>query len=187
MSDMNPRYLSMAKAIVKDGSSTINEFTLAEIVIAQHEEIESLKREIEGWREMTSKDGAWINFYKAEIEKLKNEAVVLEVLNKRKLKLPLEFQAVADEAYETAAQAAKEAILFSDDMTPLEYITNTVVEAISALKSTVPTNETGNTDGITTCQSGSDGDCFHKLCPQLRDGEPVKSGRRCPLDTKWQR
>jgi len=32
------------------------------------------------------------------------------------------------------------------------------------------------------CAAHSDGDCVHKQCPQLRDGEPTKSGRHCPLD-----
>ena len=32
------------------------------------------------------------------------------------------------------------------------------------------------------CHAGQDGDCIWKECPQLRDGEPVKSGRHCPLD-----
>ncbi len=32
------------------------------------------------------------------------------------------------------------------------------------------------------CHSCSDGECFWKDCPQLRDGEPEKSGRHCPLD-----
>jgi hypothetical protein len=34
---------------------------------------------------------------------------------------------------------------------------------------------------LTTCQSGSDGECNHPMCPQLRDGEPEKTGRSCPL------
>lgn len=33
-----------------------------------------------------------------------------------------------------------------------------------------------------TCRSHADGDCFWKDCPQLRDNEPEKSGRHCPLD-----
>jgi hypothetical protein len=33
------------------------------------------------------------------------------------------------------------------------------------------------------CHADSDGDCDWKNCPQLRDGEPRKSGRHCPLDT----
>jgi hypothetical protein len=37
---------------------------------------------------------------------------------------------------------------------------------------------------ITDCRSASDGDCFWKECPQLRDGEPHKTGRHCPLDIK---
>lgn len=32
------------------------------------------------------------------------------------------------------------------------------------------------------CHAGQDGDCTWEGCPQLRDGEPMKSGRHCPLD-----
>ena len=32
------------------------------------------------------------------------------------------------------------------------------------------------------CAAGSDGDCNHSWCPQLRDGEPEATGRHCPLD-----
>ena len=35
---------------------------------------------------------------------------------------------------------------------------------------------------LTSCAAGKDGDCFHASCPQTRDGEPVKTGRHCPLD-----
>lgn len=31
------------------------------------------------------------------------------------------------------------------------------------------------------CHAHSDGECFSKHCPQLRDGEPVTTGRSCPL------
>jgi hypothetical protein len=31
------------------------------------------------------------------------------------------------------------------------------------------------------CRADRDGDCTHKDCPQLRDGEPAKSRRSCPL------
>lgn len=31
------------------------------------------------------------------------------------------------------------------------------------------------------CQAHKDGDCTHPDCPQLRDNEPYKSGRSCPL------
>ncbi|WP_242540132.1 hypothetical protein [Trinickia mobilis] len=34
------------------------------------------------------------------------------------------------------------------------------------------------------CAAHPDGDCTHAKCPQLRDGEPEKSGRHCPLDTR---
>lgn len=32
------------------------------------------------------------------------------------------------------------------------------------------------------CHAGRDGDCTWRDCPQLRDDEPVRSGRHCPLD-----
>lgn len=38
------------------------------------------------------------------------------------------------------------------------------------------------THGMTRCQSNNDGDCDWNDCPQLRDGEPMKTGRHCPLD-----
>lgn len=35
---------------------------------------------------------------------------------------------------------------------------------------------------MTRCQSDDDGDCDWEGCPQLRDNEPTRSGRHCPLD-----
>lgn len=32
------------------------------------------------------------------------------------------------------------------------------------------------------CHAGRDGDCFWEKCPQIRDGEPAKTGRHCPRD-----
>ena len=34
----------------------------------------------------------------------------------------------------------------------------------------------------TRCQADDDGDCEWRDCPQLRDGEPAKTGRHCPFD-----
>lgn len=36
------------------------------------------------------------------------------------------------------------------------------------------------------CRADRDGECYHKNCPQIRDGEPEKSGRHCPLDTDFE-
>ena len=33
------------------------------------------------------------------------------------------------------------------------------------------------------CHAASDGECDALTCPQLRDGEPAKTGRHCPIDT----
>lgn len=36
------------------------------------------------------------------------------------------------------------------------------------------------------CHAQKDGDCSWEFCPQLRDGEPERSGRHCPLDYREQ-
>jgi hypothetical protein len=38
------------------------------------------------------------------------------------------------------------------------------------------------TKPLTRCAAGRDGECGHAQCPQLRDSEPAKSSRHCPLD-----
>lgn len=35
------------------------------------------------------------------------------------------------------------------------------------------------------CHANRDGECYAPTCPQLRDGEPEKTGRHCPIDT-WE-
>jgi hypothetical protein len=39
----------------------------------------------------------------------------------------------------------------------------------------------------TRCHADGDDYCDWKSCPQLRDGEPAKSGRHCPIDAKDRR
>lgn len=34
------------------------------------------------------------------------------------------------------------------------------------------------------CAADRDGDCLASECPQVRDGEPAKTGRHCPLDNR---
>lgn len=34
------------------------------------------------------------------------------------------------------------------------------------------------------CKANRDGECNWLDCPQIKDGEPVKSGRHCPLDVE---
>lgn len=38
-----------------------------------------------------------------------------------------------------------------------------------------------NSGELTDCHAGKDGECNHPNCPQIRDGEPEKTGRSCPL------
>lgn len=37
---------------------------------------------------------------------------------------------------------------------------------------------------LTSCAADDDGDCNHHECPQIRDGEPKRTGRHCPLDRR---
>lgn len=37
-------------------------------------------------------------------------------------------------------------------------------------------------EGRGECHGHRDGDCIWEHCPQLRDGEPMKTGRHCPID-----
>jgi hypothetical protein len=34
------------------------------------------------------------------------------------------------------------------------------------------------------CHAAKDGECAWSECPQIRDGEPLASGRHCPIDTE---
>src|SRR4026207_1265651 len=38
--------------------------------------------------------------------------------------------------------------------------------------------------GMGKGRSHGDGECFWKDCPQLREGEPEKTGRHCPYDSE---
>jgi len=38
--------------------------------------------------------------------------------------------------------------------------------------------------GEAHCHAGSDGECHWEGCPQIKDNEPHKTGRHCPLDDR---
>lgn len=48
----------------------------------------------------------------------------------------------------------------------------------------VPLPKSSPRASLNRCAADRDGDCDHSHCPQLRDNEPAKSGRHCPLDTQ---
>jgi len=54
--------------------------------------------------------------------------------------------------------------------------------AVDMVASQVASHDTQGSTPLTRCAAGRDGECGHAQCPQLRDGEPAKSGRHCPLD-----
>jgi len=37
---------------------------------------------------------------------------------------------------------------------------------------------------LASCAANREGDCNHRLCPQIKDGEPSTTGRHCPLDNQ---
>lgn len=57
----------------------------------------------------------------------------------------------------------------------------TVIMSIRPLPAT-PANIQWPGPDYPHCQAGSDGECFWPHCPQIRDGEPEKTGRHCPID-----
>jgi len=63
------------------------------------------------------------------------------------------------------------------DMSSSDFEIDDVVSKVRALVEQVP---------LTTCQADCDGNCSHAKCPQHADGEPIATGRHCPLDSSNQ-
>lgn len=47
-----------------------------------------------------------------------------------------------------------------------------------------PGEQKDNAAPLTCCAADQDGECNHAQCPQLRDDEPARSNRHCPLDNR---
>ncbi len=58
----------------------------------------------------------------------------------------------------------------------------TTDEEISLWSDDLMTEQDGRILKHTGCHADRDGDCDWQNCPQLRDDEPIKTGRHCPLD-----
>lgn len=65
-----------------------------------------------------------------------------------------------------------------------EQIEEAVNKAVIWYRELLPLKFHAQRRTVTRCQANSDGDCYSEKCPQLRDGEPAKTGRHCPYDTK---
>jgi len=50
----------------------------------------------------------------------------------------------------------------------------------AAMLSVAPSIEEG--EPLLRCAAATDGECSHPQCPQIRDNEPHKTGRHCPID-----
>lgn len=61
---------------------------------------------------------------------------------------------------------------------------DTLVALLDAELARLGAREGGSSGTIAGCQADDDGDCVWRDCPQLRDGEPKKSGRHCPRDRR---
>lgn len=75
-----------------------------------------------------------------------------------------------------------------DPLRVLAWVQRATLDAQTIHPGFVPTEttmvpmHTPDLEAPRRCAAGRDGDCTHKLCPQLRDNEPHHSGRHCPLD-----
>lgn len=101
-------------------------------------------------------------------------------------------QAVASEPIKQLAEELHmraDALLESgdDDMEMIgEHYAGIADELDAAIKAMAPVGVTPKKapKPLKRCAANRDGDCAHADCPQLRDNEPVATGRHCPLDNE---
>lgn len=93
---------------------------------------------------------------------------MLDQLEKKHRKL-LEDESGPDVEQATAAQVAS----LASQVHPSSALPSLTPEGHAARLASQP---------LTRCAAALDGNCVHPRCPQLRDGEPLNSGRHCPLD-----
>lgn len=56
------------------------------------------------------------------------------------------------------------------------------LESAAIQRLAVAADRAADPDRVNFCRGHRDGDCFWEGCPQLREHEPARSGRHCPLD-----
>lgn len=91
------------------------------------------------------------------------------------------------ELFSFATNVSKMVVLLTSEDRIAQLIITPVVEHYFNRVNELPesargTNGFGSSDQHQVCHAGSDGDCSWVSCPQVRDGEPRRSGRHCPLD-----
>jgi hypothetical protein len=84
------------------------------------------------------------------------------------------------EANDTTEASEKFARIVERDFASLGFPLALIAEGNTYRTARISHIETIPSDEF--CHADRDGDCNHKDCPQLRDGEPHKSGRSCPLN-----
>ncbi|MBD3762601.1 hypothetical protein [Rhizorhabdus sp.] len=57
-----------------------------------------------------------------------------------------------------------------------------LVESFATQQLAIAADRAANPDWVNFCRAQKDGECSWAGCPQLRDGEPARSSRHCPLD-----
>lgn len=70
--------------------------------------------------------------------------------------------------------------VFSNLTHPAE-VARRFMDKIDSLKSSLKEKPSSQAE---SCHADRDGECKWRRCPQLRDGEPEKSGRHCPIDVE---
>lgn len=56
------------------------------------------------------------------------------------------------------------------------------LESAAVERLAVAASRAANPERVNFCRAHKDGECGWDGCPQLREGEPARSGRHCPLD-----
>lgn len=66
----------------------------------------------------------------------------------------------------------------------VQNLTGRVLERAGKYRLICKTWDGALTGELLRCAAHKDGDCTDARCPQNRDGEPMNTGRHCPLDTQ---
>lgn len=96
---------------------------------------------------------------------------------------------VATTTYSYKLTAEEREVMARRITAALNLVRNMTIEQIEWIAALAPPRKYTNvevvaaTSQLTRCAAARDGECSHPQCPQTLDGEPVRSGRHCPIDS----
>lgn len=124
----------------------------------------------------------------ARADERRKHRTEIEDLYRRLAEVQAERDAARDERDQARREALEEAILRLEsraELFPHQSLASIETRrCIGHIRDMIDKEQTtAVVRPLTSCAAHRDGECSHPNCPQIRDGEPRKSGRHCPLDT----